>query len=158
MENNKELIPKIPTHPGIALRDELKSRKMKQVEFAIKAGIHHTSINNIISGRYPITANIALKLETALNIPAQFWMNMQTNYELDCVKLKCNKTIEKPKNKLISTLEDLNLDLNINTNIGTIKENFNRIINNNGLTKEEIDYKLAKLYLIDKLNKELNEM
>jgi len=92
--NNNNIIPFIATHPGEVLADELKARKIKQSDFAKNTGIALTIINEIIKGKRSITADIALILEKVLEIEAQYWLNLQSNYELDKARIK-QKNIQK---------------------------------------------------------------
>lgn len=72
-----------PVHPGKIVSDEIKGRKMKQKELAVKMGISSSVLSDLIHGRRNITANLALKLEQTLDISAMFWMNFQSKYDLD---------------------------------------------------------------------------
>ncbi len=56
--------------------------------------ISTTQLNEIIKGKRNITADFALLLEKALDIKAEFWMNLQTSYELDVSRIK-EKNIQK---------------------------------------------------------------
>ena len=53
-----------------------------------------TFLNEIIKGKRTITADFAILLEKALEIPADFWMRFQTQYDIDKAKLK-EKNIRK---------------------------------------------------------------
>lgn len=79
----KQITPYKPTHPGEVLHDELKARGISQSDFAAEIGMQPTMLNEIIKGRRPVTADIALLLEKALDIPADFWMRFQRQYEQD---------------------------------------------------------------------------
>lgn len=72
-----------PVHPGKIISDEIEARKMKQKELAGKMGISTSVLSDLIHGRRNITADLALKLEQALDISAMFWMNFQSKYDLD---------------------------------------------------------------------------
>lgn len=87
----KEIIPFKATHPGLVLKDELIAREISQKEFSHSIKMQPTMLNEIIKGKRAVTAEIALILEKALDIPADFWMNFQTHYELD--KARINITL-----------------------------------------------------------------
>ncbi len=72
-----------PIHPGKIVSDEIKARKMKQKELAGKMDISTSVLSDLIHGRRNITADLALKLEQALDMSAMFWMNFQSKYDLD---------------------------------------------------------------------------
>ena len=90
----KVLIPFKATHPGILIKDELIAREIKQKEFARDIEMPLTVLNEIINGKRSITADIALSLEKALDIPAEYWMRFQAGYEIDCARIK-EKNIKK---------------------------------------------------------------
>ena len=91
---SKEFIPHIATHPGEVLKDELTSRNIKQREFAAEIGMQPTMLNEIINGKRAITPQIAIIIEKALQIEADFWLNVQSQYELDTERIK-ERTIKK---------------------------------------------------------------
>ena len=75
-------------HPGDILREELKSRGIKQVDFARKIGMEPSHLSALIHGARNVTVAIADRLEHGLGIPASFWMNLQTTYNLDKKRLR----------------------------------------------------------------------
>ncbi|MBR6592651.1 MAG: HigA family addiction module antidote protein [Prevotella sp.] len=78
-----ELTPYISTHPGELIKDELKERGMTQKQLAMETGIKPSVLSETINGKRNLSLNVAITLEKALDIPADIWMNMQTQYELD---------------------------------------------------------------------------
>lgn len=68
-------------HPGETLAEVLKDRKMSQKELAIKTGMTEKYISTVISGQENMSSSFANKLEYALGIETEFWMNLQANYE-----------------------------------------------------------------------------
>jgi HTH-type transcriptional regulator/antitoxin HigA len=68
-------------HPGETLAEVLKDRKMSQKELAIKTEMTEKYISTVISGQENISSSFANKLEYALGIETEFWMNLQANYE-----------------------------------------------------------------------------
>lgn len=89
------ILPFEATHPGILIQDELEVRDdITQKELAILLGVKPSFLNEIIKGKRPITADIAILLEKALDIPADYWMKFQSQYEIDLAKLK-EKNITK---------------------------------------------------------------
>ena len=90
----KEIIQFKATHPGLVLKDELIAREISQKDFAHSINMQPTMLNEIIKGKRAVTAEIALILEKALDIPADFWMNFQTQYELDKARINI-KLIQK---------------------------------------------------------------
>lgn len=73
-----------PVHPGEILRDEfLAPLGISQYRLAKDIGVPPRRINEIVKGRRAITADTALRLSRFFGLSAQFWMNLQTRYELD---------------------------------------------------------------------------
>ncbi|MEQ8879663.1 MAG: HigA family addiction module antitoxin [Cyclobacteriaceae bacterium] len=90
-----DMIPGSTTHPGILLKAELEAREMKQIELAEMLNIAKNVMSEIISGKRNITPELAVKLEEALDIKAEFWMKYQVSYEIDKVRIRNKKAIAK---------------------------------------------------------------
>jgi addiction module HigA family antidote len=74
------ITPFEPTHPGEVLRDELAERKISQAQFAKQIGVTASLVNEIINGKRAVSTEYALLFEAALGVDADFWLNMQANY------------------------------------------------------------------------------
>ena len=85
--NKKEIIPFVATHPGEMIKDELKERGMTQKQLALETGIKPSVLSETINGKRSVSLNVAVALEKALGIPADIWMNLQTQYDLDTSKI-----------------------------------------------------------------------
>jgi antitoxin HigA-1 len=70
------------THPGEILREELAELSLSANAFALKIKVPTNRISEILAGRRSITAETALRLGRFFGTSAQFWMNLQTNYDL----------------------------------------------------------------------------
>ena len=71
-------------HPGEVLLEEfLKPMNMSQNGLALGIGVPPHRINEIVSGKQGITADIALRLAKYFNMSPQFWMGLQIDYDLD---------------------------------------------------------------------------
>ena len=81
--SKKVLTPFVATHPGEMIKDELKERGMTQKQLAAETGIKPSVLSETINGKRSVSLNVAVALEKALDIPADVWMNMQTQYDLD---------------------------------------------------------------------------
>lgn len=76
-----------PIHPGeILLEDFLKPMKLSQYYVAKSIGVPARRINEIVHGKRGITADTALRLARFFNMEAQFWMNLQTRYDLEITR------------------------------------------------------------------------
>lgn len=67
-------------HPGETIAEVLIERGISQAELATRAGAA-AYVSNVIAGKKGISANFAMGLEYALDIPKSFWLNLQANYE-----------------------------------------------------------------------------
>ena len=81
------LTPFEATHPGELIKDELHERKMTQKQLEELTGIKQSVISETINGKRSMSLNFAIALEKALGIPAEFWMNIQTQYDIDVVNI-----------------------------------------------------------------------
>ncbi len=81
-----------PVHPGELLVEELEVRGMTQKRLAEAMGRPPQVINEIVNGKKAITAETAVQLERVLDIPAQFWMNLQTGHDLSIARLAAKKS------------------------------------------------------------------
>lgn len=99
-------------HPGIVLKEELISRQIKQKDFATQIHLQPSHLSEIIKGKRPITDQIAQSLELSLDIPTEFWISMQTQFDkeqLDLVRLG-KKEIEASEK-----LNEFNLFVDVKT-------------------------------------------
>ena len=85
--NKDNITPFVATHPGEMIKDELRERKLTQKQLALETGIKPSVLSETINGKRPVSKNVALALEQALGIPADIWMNLQTQYDLDSVRI-----------------------------------------------------------------------
>lgn len=70
-------------HPGEVLREEfLVPLELSAGKLAKACGIPRTRIERIAAETTGITADTALRLAKALNTSAQFWLNLQTDYDV----------------------------------------------------------------------------
>lgn len=76
-----------PIHPGEVLREDfLEPLSMSANALAIKLGVTPARINEIIREKRGITADTALRLAKYFGGSAQFWLNMQSTYELRLIE------------------------------------------------------------------------
>ena len=70
--------------PGeILLEDFLKPMGLSQYRLAKDIGVPARRINEIVKGERAITADTALRLGRFFNMSAQFWLNLQSHYDLE---------------------------------------------------------------------------
>ena len=72
-----------PTHPGEFLLEEfLKPREMTQVALSARLKIPLQRVNSLINGKRGVTPETAVLLARFFETTAEFWMNLQTKYDL----------------------------------------------------------------------------
>jgi addiction module HigA family antidote len=86
---------KIPlAHPGKILRREfIEPNGLTVYGVARQCGLSQPTLQLIVSGRRSITAETALRLGLYFGIDAQFWLNLQTDYDLRIAKSRKLKRI-----------------------------------------------------------------
>jgi len=85
-----------PVHPGeILLEDFLKPMAISQYRLAKDIHVPLRRVNEIVLRRRGISADSALRLARYFNTTPQFWLNLQSHYELDTARLATQRTIEK---------------------------------------------------------------
>jgi addiction module HigA family antidote len=72
-----------PIHPGEILNDELEAMNMSASALARAVYVPPNRISQILSGKRNISADTALRLGKFFGTGPQFWLNLQTAYELD---------------------------------------------------------------------------
>ena len=65
------------------MEDSIEGFGITQNKLAVSIGVPPRRINEIVHGKRGITADTALRLERYFGVSAQFWLNLQTRYELD---------------------------------------------------------------------------
>jgi len=76
-----------PVHPGVILAEDfLKEMEISQYRLAKGIAVPPRRINEIVQGKRSITADTALRLGKFFGMEAQFWMNLQSHYDLEVAK------------------------------------------------------------------------
>lgn len=72
-----------PIHPGeILMEDFIQGFEITQNKLAVSIGVSPRRINEIVHGKRGITADTAIRLARYFGTSDEFWMNLQSNYEL----------------------------------------------------------------------------
>src|SRR5215468_11022954 len=89
-------------HPGEHLAEELNELGMSAAELARRLDVPTNRVTEILNGRRAITGDTALRLAHFFGTTAEFWLNLQSLYELRIAKKKLGKSINRlPKLKRI---------------------------------------------------------
>ncbi len=76
-----------PIHPGeVLMEDFIEGFEITQNKLAVAIGVPPRRINEIVHGKRGITADTALRLAKYFGTSAEFWINLQSYYELDRVE------------------------------------------------------------------------
>lgn len=81
-------------HPGEHLAEELKELGMSATELARKLDVPPNRITGILNGQRAITGDTALRLAHFFGTSAEFWLNLQSLYELRVAQKKAGKCIK----------------------------------------------------------------
>ena len=85
-----------PVHPGEMLREEfMKPLGISINGLALELHVPVTRVSQIVNERRGITADTALRLARHFGTSADFWMNLQKDYELLLARHKSQRTIER---------------------------------------------------------------
>ncbi|WP_317327082.1 HigA family addiction module antitoxin [Turicibacter sanguinis] len=85
--------------PGETIHEYMDYLGMNQQELAVRLEVSVKHLNNILNGKSPITYETALKLETVIGPSAEFWMNLESQYQLN--KARLEKEAEMLDDKII---------------------------------------------------------
>ena len=82
--------------PGEILEEDfLKPFGLSQYRLAVDIGVPPRRINEIVKGQRAITADTALRLGRYFKMSAEFWLNLQSHYDLEQEQARLGKKLEK---------------------------------------------------------------
>jgi len=81
-------------HPGEHLAEELQTLNMSAAELARKIDVPTNRVTQILNGTRSITGDTALRLAHFFGTSAQFWLNLQSLYDLRLAQEKAGKSIK----------------------------------------------------------------
>ncbi len=84
----------IPVHPGRILKRELAARGLSANKLALALRVPSGRITSILNGKRAISPDTALRLARYFGNSAQFWMNLQTRYDLIVAERELGKRIK----------------------------------------------------------------
>ncbi len=94
MTHKKQILS--PVHPGeILLLEFLEPMELSQYALAKAIGVPPRRINEIVLGKRSISADTALRLGRYFGMEPQFWLNLQSRYDLDVAKDALGKRLER---------------------------------------------------------------
>ena len=81
-------------HPGEHLAQELEALSMSAAELARKVDVPTNRVTQILNGTCAVTGDTALRLAHFFGTSAEFWLNLQSLYELRLAQKKAGKSIQ----------------------------------------------------------------
>ena len=81
-------------HPGEHLAEELRELGMSAAELARKLDVPTNRVTGILNGQRAITGDTALRLAHFFGTSAEFWLNLQSLYELRIAQKKAGRSIK----------------------------------------------------------------
>lgn len=85
-----------PIHPGEVLLEEfLKPMGLSQNKLALSIGVPPRRINEIVLEKRKITADTALRLERFFGTSSEFWLGLQSQYDLDVAAEELGERLKK---------------------------------------------------------------
>ena len=81
-----------PPHPGEVLSElYLEPMELSVTDAAKALGVRRTTLSRLLNGHHGVSTEMALRLAEALDTTPQYWLNMQTAYDLWQLKEKQGK-------------------------------------------------------------------
>jgi addiction module HigA family antidote len=85
-----------PIHPGeILLEEFLKPMEISQYRLAKDISVDPRRVNEIVHGLRSISADTALRFGWYFGMSAQFWLNLQSHYDLEVLGMELGEQIKK---------------------------------------------------------------
>jgi addiction module HigA family antidote len=85
-----------PVHPGEILKADFMAPLGLSVNALGRAiGVPRTRLNDIVLGRRGVTADTAMRLARYFGVGAQFWMNLQSHYELEIAEANHGRRLDR---------------------------------------------------------------
>ena len=85
-----------PLHPGEVLREEFMAPLgLSANALALALGVPATRVSEVVNERRGITGDTALRLSLYFHMSAEFWMGLQSDYELELVRYLHGKEIKE---------------------------------------------------------------
>ena len=75
------------------MKDFIEGFGITHKKLAVSIGVPPRRINEFVHGKRGITADTALRLARYFETSAEFWLNLQSRYELDCAEDRAGERI-----------------------------------------------------------------
>jgi antitoxin HigA-1 len=91
----EKTMARTPIHPGEHLREELETLQMSAAELSRQLGVPTNRVTGILNGQRSITGDTALRLAHFFGTSPEFWLNLQSLYDLRLARQKSGKAIDR---------------------------------------------------------------
>jgi len=98
-----------PIHPGEVLKGELFEIGMSANAFAQALNVPTNRITAILKGARSITADTALRLSHFFGTTPEFWLNLQSSYDLKVTRESVGKKVEQEVRSLVDGGQSVNI-------------------------------------------------
>jgi addiction module HigA family antidote len=88
-----------PAHPGVYLREILEELCLSQSRLAQELAVPAMRISHVVRGQRPMTAELALRLARYLGQSPQYWLHLQSRYDLDVAEDQIGNRVMKEVRK-----------------------------------------------------------
>ena len=82
-------------HPGEVLEEELTDRGIAPTSFAREIGVPPNRVSQIIAGKRSVTGDTALRFGHWFGIDPQFWLNLQSQFDLAVAERKVGMAVRE---------------------------------------------------------------
>lgn len=83
-----------PIHPGEYLREILDDMVLTQAALAEAIGVSAMRVSHLLKGDRPVTAELALRLGRAFGQTPQYWLNLQSTYDLKVAQAEMKDSLK----------------------------------------------------------------
>ena len=88
---NDNPAPFMAVHPGMMIKPELEERGISQKAFAQMLGTQPSHLSEVLNGKRALTTDLAMKIESAIGLPAKILLSAQAHYELEAAGAEVKK-------------------------------------------------------------------
>lgn len=96
-----------PIHPGEILKDELAEISMTANAFAQALHVPANRITSILNGSRSITADTALRISKFFGTTPEFWLNLQTAYDLKLARQAVGTRVDLEVRSFLPSMQHL---------------------------------------------------
>ncbi len=69
-------------HPGEILTESIEAMNVSKTDLATRLGVTRKALYDVLDGKTGVSAKMALALEREVGSSAEFWLSLQSNYDL----------------------------------------------------------------------------